>query len=235
MAKKFLPRIEKVTLSQCHLSDGCIIVIDVLRAFTTAAFAFGSGAEEILMVSTIDEAFSLKEKDPSLLLMGEDMGRRIPGFDFGNSPVEISQADLKGKRLVQRTTAGTQGVVRCRGGKQMLTASFSVAEATYQQIVDWAPEKVTFVITGTKTGDEDLALADYLEQKLLGFDPSPDSYLKRVLDAPESLGILSEPYLKDVQLAVELDSFPFIMQVFEGHILRKKSKPAAKMERIAKK
>lgn len=235
MAIKYQPRIEKVSLSECRLADGCIIVIDVLRAFTTAAYAFGSGAEEILMVSTIDEAFRMREKDPSLLLMGEDMGRRIPGFDFGNSPVEISQVDLKGKRLVQRTTAGTQGVVRCKGAGHLLTSSFSVAEATYQQIIDWAPEKVTFVITGTNTGDEDLALADYLEQKLLGRDPSPKPYLKRVLDAPESLGILSDAYLKDVQLAVRLDSFPFAMQVFEGHILRKNSKPAAIMESAAKK
>ncbi|MBX7066251.1 MAG: 2-phosphosulfolactate phosphatase [Parachlamydiales bacterium] len=222
MAKKFQPhQINKVSLHECHLSDGCIVVIDVLRAFTTAAFAFGSGAEEILTVSTIEEAFAMKEKDPNLLLMGEDMGRPIPGFDFGNSPVQISQSDLTGKRLVQRTTAGTQGVVRSKNAKQILTASFSVAEATYRQILRWMPEKVTFVITGTKTGDEDLALADYLEQKLLGRRPDPEPYLKRVVDAPESLGIQSKSYFKDVQIAVLLDYFPFAMQVFEGNSMRK--------------
>ncbi len=217
--KKFPLSIHKVSLADCHEATGLVIVIDVLRAFTTAAYAFGSGAKEILLVSTVEEAFALKQKDPSLLLMGESQGQVIPGFDFGNSPVEIARADLRDKRLVQRTSAGTQGVIRARKAEHMFTSSFSVAEATFQQILKMAPEKVTFVITGTDSGDEDLALADYLEQKLQGGPTDPAPYLKRVVDAPE-VWIFSEPYLKDVQTAIRIDHFPFAMQVFEGNILR---------------
>ena len=41
---------------------GVVVVIDVLRAFTTAAFAFAAGAREIVLVSTVDEALALRER-----------------------------------------------------------------------------------------------------------------------------------------------------------------------------
>ncbi len=35
----------------------------------------------------------------------------MPGFDFSNSPAELAEADLAGYDVVQRTSAGTRGVV----------------------------------------------------------------------------------------------------------------------------
>lgn len=75
-------------------AKGLCVVIDVLRAFTTAAFAFASGAKEIIFVSTPEEAFKKYRRDPSLLLMGEQEGQRIDGFHFENSPSEIQSAYL---------------------------------------------------------------------------------------------------------------------------------------------
>lgn len=215
------PTVKKIPLSQCHEATGLVIVIDVLRAFTTAAYAFGAGAKEITLVSSTEEAFALKRKDPTLLLMGEENGQKISGFDFGNSPVEIANADLKGRRLVQRTSAGTQGVVRSWRANYLFTSSFSVAEATYKQIVRKAPKKVTFVITGNHNADEDMALADYLEQKLLkGKEVDPSPYLQRVTQCPDATSFLSEEYQKDVQAAVTIDRFPFAMKVYPGNVLR---------------
>ena len=95
--------IEKIPLSACHHAEGLLVVIDVLRAFTTAAFAFSRGAQEIELVGTVEEAFLKKQKDPSLLLIGEVGGQPIPGFDFSNSPPEISLAVLSANPCVQRT------------------------------------------------------------------------------------------------------------------------------------
>ena len=35
--------------------EGAVVAIDVIRAFTTAAYAFGSEVSEILLVGTVDE------------------------------------------------------------------------------------------------------------------------------------------------------------------------------------
>ena len=119
--------------------DECVIVIDVLRAFTTAAFAFSVGAAKIIPVSTADEAFSIKSRISNSPLMGEVGGLPIPGFDFGNSPTEIKKLDLTGKIIIQRTSAGTQGVVRSIRSKKILVSNFVVAEATLQRIQTISP------------------------------------------------------------------------------------------------
>src|SRR5690606_18367462 len=119
-------KISTATLDTCSVHSGLVVVIDVLRAFTTAAYAFHRGASEIILVSTVEEAFALRERFPGSLLMGEVDGIRVPGFDLGNSPAEVEAMDLSGRRLIHRTSAGTQGVVRSVRAKILLAASFVV-------------------------------------------------------------------------------------------------------------
>lgn len=197
------------------VEEECVVVIDVIRAFTTAAYAFSKGAKQIVLVSKVEEAFRLKKEHPDWLLMGEEGGFRIEGFDFGNSPVEIGEGSLEGKTLVQRTSAGTQGATRSVHSKRVFASSFVVAQATVNQIVAINPSCVTFVITGSNNGDEDLALADYLEKCLLNGSESPQSYLDRVRASPEGQMHLSEGYphfpKDDIEAVVALDAFPFAM------------------------
>ena len=224
--KDYFMQIEKVHLADYRDTGGSfIIVIDVLRAFTTAAYAFGSGADEILLVGTAEEAMALKDQDPQLLLVGEDGGQMIPGFDFDNSPSRMSRADISGKKLVLRTSCGTQGVVRCKNAEHLLTGSFPVAEATLREIQRTAPEKVTFIITGTPTGEEDWAFADYMEDRLKGNKTFAEPYLQRVLRTHDAMSMLSKSncpltYLDDMHAAIQIDRFPFAMRVYNGNCLR---------------
>ena len=79
-------RIRKVNLSECATLEGLVVVIDVPPAFTTAAYAFGAGAHEIVLVGEIDEAFRLHRERPHTLLMGERQGRSIPVFTLAIHP-----------------------------------------------------------------------------------------------------------------------------------------------------
>ena len=71
-------------------AQGTVVIIDVYRAFTTAAIAFSKGAEKIILVSEIEEALELKRNGIGSICMGEVGGMRPEGFDFGNSPFERS-------------------------------------------------------------------------------------------------------------------------------------------------
>jgi len=55
-----LMNLYRVTLDGCHAANGLVVVVDVLRAFTTAATAFAREVEEIILVSTVEEAFELR-------------------------------------------------------------------------------------------------------------------------------------------------------------------------------
>ena len=150
---------QKIEIDQCRDASGLIVVIDVIRAFTTAAFAFWQGAEKIILVETIHEAWLQGQKHPEYLLIGEENGLPIKGFHFENSPFEISQANLSGKIIVLRTTCGTRGVAACLNAGLLLASSFVVAKATVQRILSLRRESITFVITeGRKEGRKELKM-----------------------------------------------------------------------------
>jgi len=200
----------------CHTASEVVVVIDVLRAFSTAAYAFGAGAESIILVGDVGEAASLKAQLPEALIMGEVHGIKPEGFDFGNSPTEITWQNLKGKFLIQRTSAGTQGVVRSINAEKLFTASFVVADATVRAIQQLEPNDVSFVITGRYFDGEDKACANYLEARLSGENPDPESYLERVRTSPELEHMTAEkfPHLaSDVDYCTRLNAFPFAMPV----------------------
>jgi 2-phosphosulfolactate phosphatase len=211
---------KRVTLETCSDATGTVVVIDVLRAFTCAAFAFSAGANEIILVQETAEAFSLQQKKPGVLLMGSVNGFPIDGFDYGNSPSALINLDLTGHQLIQRTSRGTLGVVRCTRADMILTSSFCCAKATTDYILDHATDRVTFVITGLDEngmGDEDVACADYLEFILQGHQPAPEPYLTRVKESVTGQLFLNPRYpelpAEDLPCCTDLDRFDFAMLV----------------------
>ncbi|MDP1836782.1 MAG: 2-phosphosulfolactate phosphatase [Chlamydiales bacterium] len=221
-------KIEKFNRLDCVEARGVAIVIDVIRAFTTAAYAFAAGADKIVTVGKIDEAFHYRAKNPNYLLMGEIKGEPIPGFQFGNSPSQFDGHQIKGETLVQRTTSGTQGVVAAVNADVILPASFVVANATLKRILALDPEQVSFIITGQNDGSEDLALADYLEACLLGRSPDPASYLERVKNSPNARKVDEDPNnaccsAQDLAEVLKIDRYAFALEVQreeEGLVMR---------------
>jgi 2-phosphosulfolactate phosphatase len=222
--------IHYTNLETCHQATGVVVVIDVIRAFTNAAFAFSRGAKEIYPVSTVEEALQFKAETPNSLACGEVGGLPPDGFDFGNSPTQTNQLDLSGRIIVQRTGAGTQGIVRSVNAATMLAASLVVARATAHHIQKLAPEAVTFVITGQykpEHGDEDLACAEYLEALLKGEGPDPAPVVERVFKSRDALMHL-DPNLPafprtDLDYCTHIDAFDFVMFVSKEngrHVMR---------------
>ena len=216
-------------LETCHEATDVVVVIDVIRAFTNAAFAFSRGAKEIYPVGGVDEALQLKAETPNSLACGEVGGLPPEGFDFGNSPTQTNLLDLNGKIIVQRTGAGTQGIVRSVNATTMLAASLVVANATAKYIQKLAPDNATFVITGEtfSGGDEDFACAEYLEALLKGEQPDREPVVRRVFNSRDALMHL-DPNLPafpraDLDYCTHIDAFDFVMLVKKEngqHIMR---------------
>lgn len=213
-------RFRYTNLETCQTATGLVVVIDVIRAFTNAAFAFSRGAKEIYPVSTVEEALKLKAKIPNAPACGEVGGLPPEGFDFGNSPTQTQTMDLAGCVLVQRTGAGTQGIVRSVNADIMLAASLVVASATVRYIRNLRADRVTFVITGQfdeGRGDEDFACAEYLEALLRGEQPDRAPYIDRVYKSRDALFHL-DPNLpefpkSDLDYCTDIDAFDFSMSV----------------------
>lgn len=209
-----------VPASEAGTATGAVVVVDVLRAFTTAAYAFAGGATGVWLVDAVDEALALKAARPELLAMGEDGGRRIAGFDFANSPWEVSQADLAGRELVQRTSAGTRGVVAATGAQRRWCASLVCATATARAVTAAGLGDPTYVITGRRGADQqgadDLLTAELIERARVGEPIAAVATAHAVATSREAVVTLAlgaahvDP--RDIELAVRVDAFDFAME-----------------------
>ena len=94
-------------------ADDIYIVIDVIRATTTMAVMFDQGAARVFAAETIEQAREAAQKFPERLLCGERNVQRVPGFDYGNSPVQFSQLNLSGREIIHTTTNGTRAFYAC--------------------------------------------------------------------------------------------------------------------------
>lgn len=202
---------------------GTVIVIDVFRAFTTAAIAFDQGATAITLVAEAEDALALHRSGVGDLLMGEVDGKRPPGFDYGNSPYEITGVDLAGKSLVQSTRAGTVGVAAAFDAPDsaaLYLGSFVAAAATVAAVLRDNPELVTIVAMGDQgvvRSDEDEHCALYLRNLLEGRQPDTES-LRRLILAGGATQKFFDPaqpqyHPQDVELALQFSKYPFAMRV----------------------
>jgi len=145
-------------------ATGAVVVIDVLRAFTTAAYAFSAGITEIELVATSEEALAAPG-----FRMGEIGGRLIPGFDHNNSPSQLIGRRLGG-RAVLRTGSGTRCVVAATKASEVWLGSLVVASATALALA--GQDEVTLVASGSPhEGEEDIACAEWIAALLQGVHP----------------------------------------------------------------
>ncbi|MCH8108566.1 MAG: 2-phosphosulfolactate phosphatase [Chloroflexi bacterium] len=201
-------------------AEGTAIIIDVYRAFTTAAIAFSRGVEKIILVAEVEEALELRNRGLGDLCMGEVAGIRPDGFDFGNSPFELSQATVSGKTLIQSTRAGTVGVSAAQKAGQIYAGSLVIAEATVKAILRDPPDLVSIVAMGSEgkiRTDEDEQCALYLRNLLQGRKPDHDAVRSLILAGEESqkYGDPARPHFhaKDKELALQIDTIPFAIKV----------------------
>ncbi len=201
-------------------ATGTAIIIDVFRAFTTAAIAFDRGATQITLVAEAQDALELHRNGVGDLLMGEVDGRRPEGFDFGNSPHEISHADLAGKSLVQSTRAGTVGVATAENAGAIYLGSFVVAQATAEAIRRQKPDVVSIIAMGDQgrvRSDEDEQCGIYLRNIMENRCPDFNAVKSLIMTggATQKFFDPRQPqyHPEDVSLALDLDRYPFAMRI----------------------
>lgn len=85
------------------------VVVDVLRATTTATQALACGYRRVLCVDSLERALRMRARGRGRVLAGEQHGKRPPGFDLGNSPAEVARDCAE--ELVLATTNGAPTIV----------------------------------------------------------------------------------------------------------------------------
>jgi len=212
-------RIESL-LDGARRATGVVAIIDVFRAFTTAAVALANGADKIVMVSGVAEALAMRAHGRGQVCMGETRGQIPPGFDHGNSPFEVSSVDFTGKTIIQRTSAGTQGIVAAVGADRLYAASLVTAAATARALRAGKPPVISLVAmgdNGVQRTDEDEICALHLRHLLDGRNGAPDAVRQMIL-AGGDVARFHDParpdsHPADLAIALDIGRYDFAIRV----------------------
>ena len=219
-----------IGISECESASGAAVVIDVMRAYTVAAWAMHLGASRMILVDDLEEALKLKSRLPGSLALKD--GAPAEGFDLYNSPADLQDADILGKTIVQRTTAGPIGAVAVRHCKPLICTGFVCASAVARRLRDLAPDELAYVVTGEDgTAEEDLACAEYIDALVRDPLADPAPYIRRASESKAAIDIRqasAEGYPginpRDVEMCVDVDRFNFTLEALiedELLVLRK--------------
>jgi 2-phosphosulfolactate phosphatase len=128
----FLPRLRRPQATVC-------LLIDVLRASSSAVTLFARGAEEVVVARTTTAARRIATREPGrYLLCGEVFGLAPRGFDYGNSAAEFADLDMRGRRIILSTTNGTKALDRLAASPVVLAGALLNASAAVAALLDEA-------------------------------------------------------------------------------------------------
>src|SRR5215210_3087835 len=206
-----------------------VVVVDTFRASTTIAVLVSKGAR-VVPVASIERAYSFAGAD---LRIGERGSAKVAGFDFGNSPTEILDAEVPPNATVAlSTTNGTRVVEAARGARAILTGAFVNAGALAEDLAAGTCDGAEVVVIGCgwegRRASEDEAAAGAILHRLRSIGAELDGRAECVVE-----GYLSRPlstlrnnsaaqrlkrvgYERDLEFCLVEDTVPVVPRLVGG-------------------
>ena len=194
--------------------EDCIVLIDTLRASSTIVTALSLGIETVIPVLDDQQAFSLKNDET--LISGEACGVKIPGYDIGNSPVELiktcqqasfSTLVLKTSNLVPLLVSLPRAVV-CSTLNLGAVARFL------------SGHKAVIIASGGRRGiAEDLGTALALGAILMGVQFDESSIQSFIQESTAAQHLCRIGYRQDVEFIARVNVFD-VVPVYDGKVIR---------------
>jgi 2-phosphosulfolactate phosphatase len=230
-------------LDELQLRDKNVVVIDVLRSSTTITVALNNGAREIIPVESIENAVKISGSlfGDVTLRGGERNGNIIQGFNLGNSPLEYSQATVKGKSIIFCTTNGSVAMYRSRFARHLAIGSFINVSAV-TDFIGGVNADFLLICAGRANTFSNFSLEDgicagmviqkLLDDKSLSVELTDSSLAAQALQKAYGRSILKMlkstehgrylveiGFAEDIKLCAEIDSIP-VLPVLSGNVIR---------------
>jgi 2-phosphosulfolactate phosphatase len=129
------------------VSDRTVVVVDILRATSCMTTAFAHGIAIITPFAKMEDCLAMKDK--GYFTAGERDGKKVEGFDLGNSPFEYMDKKLKGQKIAFTTTNGTQAIAKSAGAREIIIGSFLNLSAITNYLRK-SPDNILVVCAGWK-------------------------------------------------------------------------------------
>jgi len=129
------------------VTESAVVIVDILRATSCMTTAFAHGVLSITPFAKLEDCLAMKPQD--FFTAGERDGKKVDGFDLGNSPFEYMDPALKGRRIAYTTTNGTLAIVKAIGAPEIIIGSFLNLSAVTRYLKE-LPYSILIVCAGWK-------------------------------------------------------------------------------------
>jgi len=134
-----------------ELTGKLVVVIDILRASSTIVTALVQGCwgfVPIFSPDQVEEKARQFEKE-EVLLGGERGGRKIKGFNLGNSPREYKREMVKDKIVIFSTTNGVKTLEMVKSASEIIIGSFLNLQAVANYCANYKGD-ILLICAGTE-------------------------------------------------------------------------------------
>lgn len=164
------------------LASKVCVVIDAVRATSSLTVIMSKKPKKVILTTTIQKATKLASQQTiHPLLCGERKGLPPEGFDFGNSPRQYFEADLKDRVMIFTSSNGTRAVADLVIAPHVFLGCFLNAAAVVKKAYETAKTSnmdVLFVCAGReeKFALDDAYCAGLLVSRLMGLISSGEEF-----------------------------------------------------------
>jgi len=212
------------------VEDRTVVVVDILRATSCMVTAFAHGVDSITPFANLEACRAMKAK--GYITSGERDGKKVDGFDKGNSPFEYMNNDIRGKKIAFTTTNGTQAIEKAKGAKRIIVGSFLNLSSVVKYLL-FGENSVLIVCAGWKgkVNLEDTLFAGAVVDKLINhIEPDCDAplaaqrlYVQAKDDMVQYLSNSSHVkrlarlgIQKDIEYCVSVDQYQIVPCMVQG-------------------
>ena len=151
-----------------------VVAIDVIRASTTVVTAAAAG-RKCWPVTSVDEAFRLREESTRCLLAGEVGGLKPEGFDLNNSPASVALRSDHHRPMVLLSSSGTKLMVESSMRTETYVACLRNYKATAAHVGRWH-ERIALLGAATRDEfrEEDQLCCAWIGAELLRLGHEPE-------------------------------------------------------------
>lgn len=217
-----------------------IIIIDALRCCSSIVTALANGAEAVIPVKTLREAYKIHAGNPEYLLAGERGGLKPRGFDLGNSPLEYTAERVYGKIILLTTTSGTTAITRSINSKWVLIGSFLNAKDVAEKAFAISRSEnlgISIIQSGTKgkfsledficagaiiakLPQNAIVLSDAALASLLAFERVENDLYATIARSEHSRKLMELGFMDDIKFSCQMDLFKVAPIYKKGKIIK---------------
>lgn len=196
-----------------------VILIDVFRATSSIAVMLYKNVKEIIPFENEQFAREFYKNHNEYILVGERNGNKIPDFHYGNSPTELTNANIENKKIIFVTTNGTR-ILKKIDSPKIFFASFLNMDFILKHI-----NENTDVVCANRIdlfSIEDFLCASYIKAKIKNIKIDFERIKKIIINSKSAERLRLLGYPQDIEFSLRLNEIPVVPILKDGKIIKLK-------------